>query len=90
MHRTGANKLEQTTQRVRQASSNTREDDDRNTVAQPRSVICSPSHIRNIVPVTSVETVTNRNMNRDPAPALLRLKRNRDTQPLEQGRASVP
>ena len=28
----------------------------------PRSVICSPSHIRNIVPVTSVATVTKRNM----------------------------
>ena len=28
----------------------------------PRSVICSPSHIRNIVPVTRVATVTNRNI----------------------------
>ena len=29
---------------------------------RPRSVICSPSHIKNIVPVTNVETVTNRNI----------------------------
>ena len=28
---------------------------------RPRSVICSPSHIRNIVPVTSVVTVMKRN-----------------------------
>ena len=28
----------------------------------PRSVICSPSHIRNMVPVTSVITVVMRNM----------------------------
>ena len=28
----------------------------------PRSVICSPSHIRNIVPVTSVTTVVKRNI----------------------------
>ena len=28
----------------------------------PRSVICSPSHMRNIVPVTSVVTVVMRNM----------------------------
>ena len=28
---------------------------------RPRSVICSPSHIRNIVPVTSVTTVVRRN-----------------------------
>ena len=28
---------------------------------RPRSVICSPSHIRNMVPVTSVTTVVNRN-----------------------------
>ena len=28
----------------------------------PRSVICSPSHIRNIVPATSVTTVTNMNI----------------------------
>ena len=27
---------------------------------RPRSVICSPSHIRNIVPVTSVTAVTTR------------------------------
>ena len=27
---------------------------------RPRSVICSPSHIRNIVPVTSVTAVTMR------------------------------
>ena len=26
----------------------------------PRSVICSPSHIRNMVPVTSVTTAVNR------------------------------
>ena len=29
---------------------------------RPRSVICSPSHIRNIVPVTSEMTATTRNM----------------------------
>ncbi|EXI74125.1 MAG: hypothetical protein AW07_02263 [Candidatus Accumulibacter sp. SK-11] len=29
---------------------------------RPRSVICSPSHIRNIVPVSSVTTVTKRNI----------------------------
>ena len=29
----------------------------------PRSVICSPSHIRNKVPVTSVTVATNRNWN---------------------------
>ncbi len=29
---------------------------------RPRSVICSPSHIRNMVPVTSVVTVVMRNM----------------------------
>ena len=28
---------------------------------RPRSVICSPSHIRNMVPVTSVVTVVRRN-----------------------------
>ena len=28
---------------------------------RPRSVICSPSHIRNIVPVTSVTAETTRN-----------------------------
>ena len=28
----------------------------------PRSVICSPSHIKNIVPVTNVITVVSRNM----------------------------
>ena len=28
---------------------------------RPRSVICSPSHIRNIVPVTSVVAVISRN-----------------------------
>ena len=30
---------------------------------RPRSVICSPSHIRNIVPVTSVTALTMRNVN---------------------------
>ena len=30
---------------------------------RPRSVICSPSHIRNIVPVTSVIAVMSRNDN---------------------------
>ena len=29
----------------------------------PRSVICSPSHIKNIVPVNKVETVVKRNKN---------------------------
>ena len=29
---------------------------------RPRSVICSPSHIRNIVPVTSVTAETTRNI----------------------------
>ena len=29
---------------------------------RPRSVICSPSHMRNIVPVTSVIAVTTRNV----------------------------
>ena len=29
---------------------------------RPRSVICSPSHIRNMVPVTSVVTAVMRNM----------------------------
>ena len=40
----------------------------------PRSVICSPSHIRNIVPVTSVTTVVMRNTearDRSPGPAEL-------------------
>ena len=52
---------------------------------RPRSVICSPSHIRNMVPVTSVVTVVMRNIR----PGLehqagLRLERDRDAGRLEQ------
>lgn len=43
--------------RSRNASGDTRADDQRNTIADPRSVICSPSHMRNMVPVTSDTTV---------------------------------
>jgi hypothetical protein len=81
MHRAGTNQLEQPPIALRQARSDTGKNDDRNSVAQPRSVICSPSHIRNIVPVTSVVTVTNRNIIPGSAPARLRLERNCNAHP---------
>ena len=52
---------------------------------RPRSVICSPSHIRNIVPVTSVTAVTMRNERPGVEhEAGLRLQRDRDAERLEE------
>ena len=67
---------------------NTGEDDDRNAVAQPRSVTCSPNHIRNMVPVTSVDTVVNRNMKPGSGPVRAGLKSDRQCQALEQRQAN--
>ena len=54
----------------------------------PRSVICSPSHIRNIVPVVSVIIVVIRNtspgLDHEPA---LRLERDGDAEGLEDREA---
>ncbi len=51
----------------------------------PRSVICSPSHIRNMVPVTSVTTAVSRKpqarIEHQPG---LRLERDRDPERLEE------
>jgi hypothetical protein len=41
------------------AGDNARKDDQRDTVADAARVICSPSHIRNMVPPTSVITVVH-------------------------------
>ena len=47
-------------------------------------MICSPSHIRNIVPVTSVTAVMKRNIRPGvDHQALLRLQRDRDAERLE-------
>jgi hypothetical protein len=62
MHRASPDQLQQTPDGTWQARRDPRENDQRNSVPRPRSVICSPSHIRNIVPVTSVVTVTKRNI----------------------------
>ncbi len=51
----------------------------------PRSVICSPSHIRNIVPVTSVTAEMKRNvMPGSMHQARLRLERDRNAERLEE------
>ena len=53
---------------------------------RPRSVICSPSHIRNIVPVTSVITAVTRNIRPGSSTVPLRLQCDRDRQRPEGGR----
>jgi hypothetical protein len=55
---------------------------------RPRSVICSPSHIRNMVPVTSVVTQVTRNiMPGSMHQAGLRFERDGDAEALHQGQA---
>ncbi len=55
----------------------------------PRSVICSPSHIRNIVPVTSVTAVmTETHPRRDHEPRL-RFERHRNAERLEERKPEV-
>jgi hypothetical protein len=58
---------------------------------KPRSVICSPSHIRNMVPVRRVKTVTKRNIRPGSStrPAC-DSKSDSNSQPLKQRQATVP
>jgi len=55
----GTRQFQRAADSMRQTGHDACENDERNAITDTRSVTCSPSHIINIVPVTSVTTVTS-------------------------------